>query len=84
MGLLRTSLLVVLSCAVMSVQAADQIKFGKGWLTYRPGLSAIVKIPVITVLMVSILMNSGWITVVVLEEMVRGIATTIVFMIGNA
>lgn len=29
----------------MTCEAADQIGFGKGWLTYRPGLSAVTKNP---------------------------------------
>ena len=34
-----------MSCSILTCEAADQIAYGKGWLTYRPGLSAVTKNP---------------------------------------
>ena len=36
---------VLVSCSILTCKAADQIAYGKGWLTYRPGLSALTKNP---------------------------------------
>ena len=36
---------ILVSCSILTCEAADQISFGKGWLTYRPGLSAVTKNP---------------------------------------
>ena len=42
---LKYLLSVLISCSILTCEAADHIAFGKGWLTYRPGLSAVTKNP---------------------------------------
>ena len=42
---LKYLLSILVSYSILTCEAADKIAYGKGWLTYRPGLSAVTKNP---------------------------------------
>ena len=45
MSSLKHLLTILISCSIVTCEATDKIAYGKGWLTYRPGLSAVTKNP---------------------------------------